>query len=332
MATDVSAFFVNNDLSVHIERVESGNNVQLYLVANSLADLTRRENRFCHDPLIYKLNPAMNNSWTYLTKASLDGQYPYPCYVSSTFSHLWISGNTPYEVGLYLDRMVQSGIRLGEDVMASAALAFDVRVFDPFVFVSHHPGDDGAWGKASVDDDSAGGADDIAEAGWPGSDDEVVQPGDPGYGQTGNATINSSTSPTKQILFAGEGAYVDLNFHGKYLITAYPSPLPLIRPYFGTGGDVKSGLDSPLGGLFDTAPSDYERDGINQDSYADSIVDEATDGLDTDSANGIDDIVERETAPPYPFPLRGLQVRIRMIDQDTRQVLQTSVFSDLANE
>jgi hypothetical protein len=38
---------------------------------------------------------------------------------------------------------------------------------------SQHPGPDGAWGIAGNDDDGNGTADDIFEAGWPGSDDIV---------------------------------------------------------------------------------------------------------------------------------------------------------------
>jgi prepilin-type N-terminal cleavage/methylation domain-containing protein len=38
---------------------------------------------------------------------------------------------------------------------------------------SQHPGPDGGWGVSSTDDDGNGTADDIFEAGWPGSDDII---------------------------------------------------------------------------------------------------------------------------------------------------------------
>ena len=52
----------------------------------------------------------------------------------------------------------------------------------------------------------------------------------------------------------------------------------------------------------------------------------------TTDANGVDDVGERETSPPYPVPLRGIQVRLRIIDRDTRQVRQMTVSSDFIPE
>ena len=37
------------------------------------------------------------------------------------------------------------------------------------------------------------------------------------------------------------------------------------------------------------------------------------------------DANELETSPPYPVPLRGLEVRIRIYDTSTRQVRQVTV-------
>ena len=101
----------------------------------------------------------------------------------------------------------------------------------------------------------------------------------------------------------------------------------------------------------------YEHDGVNQDTgligpnpnpitislgIADidpttgnptsGLIDEAADGLDNDLANGVDDVLERETAPPYPVPLRGIQARLRIIDPDTRQVRQQTVVADFTPE
>jgi hypothetical protein len=68
--------------------------------------------------------------------------------------------------------------------------------------------------------------------------------------------------------------------------------------------------------VYDPWTIGYERDGFNQDR--DVAVDEGHDGLDNDALD------ERETSPPYPHPLKSLQVRIRVYEGDTRQVRQVS--------
>ena len=82
--------------------------------------------------------------------------------------------------------------------------------------------------------------------------------------------------------------------------------------------------------VYDTWPSHYERDGIDQDRQG--PADQGTNGLDDDSANGVDDVGERETAAPYGVPLRGLQVSLRVMDANTRQVRQVSVVGDFVPE
>ena len=49
--------------------------------------------------------------------------------------------------------------------------------------------------------------------------------------------------------------------------------------------------------------------------------------LDDDSEDGVDDPKERETSPPYPVPLRGLQVKIRVYEPDSQTVRQATVTS-----
>lgn len=59
------------------------------------------------------------------------------------------------------------GSRLGEDVVMTNVLRFDVKVFDETATL----GPDGAPGMAGVDDDLNLTVDDVSERGWPGSDD-----------------------------------------------------------------------------------------------------------------------------------------------------------------
>ena len=76
------------------------------IVPNTLSDLTRRENRFLH-----------NSSGD-----TVGADFPYPF-----VSHSAIA--VP-------DGLVFGGNRLGEDIILSNVLAFDVRVFDPAAPIS----------------------------------------------------------------------------------------------------------------------------------------------------------------------------------------------------
>ncbi len=42
-------------------------------------------------------------------------------------------------------------------------------------------------------------------------------------------------------------------------------------------------------------------------------------------ANGVDDVSERETQPPYSVPLQGIQVRIRVFEPGSRQVREVTL-------
>jgi hypothetical protein len=62
------------------------------------------------------------------------------------------------------------------------------------------------------------------------------------------------------------------------------------------------------------------------------LIDEGTNGLDDFGhypaaaiALGPDDVGERETAPPYDKPLRGIQVILRAYERDSRQIRQVRV-------
>jgi hypothetical protein len=96
---------------------------------------------------------------------------------------------------------------------------------------------------------------------------------------------------------------------------------------------------------YDTWSTYFERDGL--DRGMNPVVtpppppgspaisnggDLATNGIDDDLANGVDDPGERDTAPPYDVPLRGMEVRLRMLHYETRQVRQVSVVSDFVPE
>ena len=129
----------------------------------------------------------------------------------------------------------------------------------------------------------------------------AVEPGDVGYG----------AAPTTK-----EGAFVDLN-HGA-------------GGWFSNAPHPKSGLSAPADVSYDTWSPLYETDQSDQDGLGGA--DTATNGIDDDNANGVDDSGERDTMPPYPHPVRGIKATFRMIEKDTRQVRQVSVVHSFVPE
>jgi prepilin-type N-terminal cleavage/methylation domain-containing protein len=117
---------------------------------------------------------------------------------------------------------------------------------------------------------------------------------------------------------------------------------------------IFSTLPSPT---YDTWSTHYESNGINDDSEdknangvldagedtngnnvldGDSLIDEGNDGIDQPTVDlnndgvlepdGIpDDPAERETSPPYPVPLRGIEIRIRCIEPSTKEIRQITI-------
>ena len=139
----------------------------------------------------------------------------------------------------------------------------------------------------------------------------------------------------------GTGAYTDLF----YLRSSrqnwidfpidFPSAFPTQfsnAPYFldfnhnGIRDAGEPGLGRPT---WDTWPLDFERNGFSED--LDGLNDEGLNGIDDNSILGVDDLTERETRPPYSVKLRGIEIRIRVMDPGTRQVRQQTVRADFTN-
>ena len=139
-----------------------------------------------------------------------------------------------------------------------------------------------------------------------GNGNTAMIPSDPGYTSAPN--------------FEGSGAYVDMNYTS--YVGAVPFPTTFSHP-----PQARSRLTL---GTYDTWPFHYEHDGLNQDGNA--VVDQGTNGLDDDTINGVDDPGERETSPPYPVPLRGLQVKIRVLERDSGTVRQATVTANFVPE
>ncbi len=330
----LSVFYNENDISVR-PVMDENTGAPIGFAANSLNDLTLRQNRFAHYP-IAPISPPQFFDWernvgirpVFPFEISLNPANPVSLVNSAQWGphrgadNQWGRAGQDDDFDGTVDNASEAltpgtddivGYQIGHDVVLQNVLAFDVRAFDPAAPINAYPGNDGAWGVAGVDDDNANGSDDINEMGWPGSDDLALAPGDPGW------VLNPPT-------LLGTGAYVDLN----YLSSALPAPALSSfsnRPYFldfNQNGRYDRGSDPGLSlSTYDTWPVDFERNGFSED--LDSDNDEGLDGLDDDNRGGVDDLNERETRPPYGDKLRGIQIRIRVLEPDSQQVRQQTV-------
>lgn len=117
-----------------------------------------------------------------------------------------------------------------------------------------------------------------------------------------------------------------------------PGYLSAAAGSFGAFVDLGSGVGGPLGGAmvgrpnqrmlpavtYDTWSLGYEFNGIDEDESG--VADDASDKRDKVPPNGlVDDHEEFETSPPYPVPLRGLEVRIRCYEPASTQVRQITI-------
>ncbi|MHB8864037.1 MAG: PulJ/GspJ family protein [Pirellulaceae bacterium] len=317
-------FFSAFDLSVRT----TGTSPTWGRVANSLEDLTRRENRIAHDmsgawpPTAATSNrPFPSLFWRALLvpQGSVATMGPDSAWgaagvdddgsgVTDDISEAGHFGTDDATLPIDMAPWALPGPlpteafaeMYGSDLILSNLLAFDVQAYDPTVPI---------YQAASSSD--------------------PVLPSDPGY-------VVGNPLPV-----LGQGGYVDLSY-GRY------TGVPLGSSMFSDPPLARSGmqLSTPtfwgqppglvcLPAVYDTWSLAYEHDGIDQDGmlFGDTYgVDQGTNGLDDNGTHGVDDVTERETSPPYPVPLRGIQVRMRIIDRDTRQVRQMTVSSDFIPE
>ncbi len=105
------AFRQANDLSINVTH----NGTNFVASSNSLADLTRRENRFGR---------------VFSATAALPFSSPFP-HQLETLDSITSQAESGPATGPFLADYALQGDRLGEDVIATNLAAFDVRVFDP---------------------------------------------------------------------------------------------------------------------------------------------------------------------------------------------------------
>ena len=150
--------------------------------------------------------------------------------------------------------------------------------------------------------------------------DVLLAPGDPGYAAAVLAGGTVSTTLPTYVDLDCEGANNSINDDGDAFtdeLDEVESPQPVgsstwyaVSPFQTPGVQVGSGI-SLTPRTYDTWSTHYETNGADDDG--DTITDEGHDRLDNNGNTQIDENLESETSPPYPVPLRGVEVRVRCL-------------------
>jgi hypothetical protein len=209
-----------------------------YVAANSLDDLVNPVNRFAHFrvPLASGITSmpllALGRSLPIITtdpNGYLGAAVSTPgnLVVGSGFMHPAFTLHTGWDD----TSSKTTANRVGEDVLTTDLLAFDIKAFDPFAAIVASYGPDDVPGSAG-DDDANSATDDASELGFGGSDDVIVTPNDPGFALALKNAYPASGATTAMVIGAGE--YVDLGWARKVIDT------------FGSYGLAQSSYSSSL--------------------------------------------------------------------------------------
>lgn len=247
---------------------------------NTLADLTRRESRFMHNRTgVLAIGTGTGVPYGFIG----------PRGVGTTHQSRVAADGLSFDVG-------NGSQRVGEDVLLTNVIGFDVRVFDPTAPVS-----------------------------VPTTDAALV-PGDVAFQPGSTATADA------------QGCYVDLGNNVSATVSG-----STILPRFASYGLTRSSAVGSATNFrtWDTWSTHYESNGVDEDGGTFG-VDQGTNGFDDDGDGLVDEppadfdfngvitdaeaaAGELETSPPYPYPLRGVEVRIRCYEPSSRQVRQMTI-------
>ncbi len=360
---DMAEIHTNCDLSVRRVFDPTGAD---FVAANSLADLASPANRFAHVQVpipgtnsttmpLLALGPAM-------PLHIVDSIYPNTAHRDPT-GGLGRSGPGSFLVGsgfLHPAFCLQRD-RVGEDILATDILAFDVKVFDPSVPILPHLGADQNAGVPGNPEFGAAGSDDQAlSPNDPGYHSVLGVPpvGTGDYVDIcwGRKTLlpllrANATIPANANLFGQMSGLSSVNIINGYTRSLYQSgniltvpdrDIHVFQPCFDTwsshyeGDGILQAVRRPRDGVvrINGTPSLYGAGTANDigaalPNWRQSAFDAGTDGIDNaGSTPGIDDAAEMETSAPFPVPLRGIKVTVRMEDPGTRQMHQMSVVEE----
>lgn len=289
----MQTLYQENDISV---RIDSGFNG---FVGNSLGDLSRRENRFAH------------------LRSATSYQYPIDAQELQLHDPAFDRTVMPFLPGWLLTNDTTRGLYYeGNDVLLAEVLAFDVKAFDP---------------TASVRLDK---------------NHFHMTPSDPGY------ETNQGHSGAGGRLTVQTGAFVDLGYNvthnttgaGTWFTGNGTAKSRLVDPNYFMDTQLTPRAGEPTAAnvafrTYCTWTNFYETNGIdeNGDGIVDGGMNQIDDDLDGPSnsahPNGlVDELAEWDTLPPYLNPLRGVQVTLRVMEPNSRQVRQMSVVQNFTGE
>ena len=292
-----AGFYAGNDISV---RNEGG-----VLIANTLGDLTKRECRFAHPTDVF---PYDARRWGQLGLPTLR---ECSAAIANGSVRDWVAGG-----------MAPSS---AANTVVTAVTTIDL-------WNNPHP-----WGEVDtttgtlLDYMGPRVAEDVILTNVVGFDVKVWDPRAPVF-SVGNVALvpgdpsypDPATMRDSDVI--SYGAYVDLGY-----APSYRDPTGVPKSNFCHTGHVRSGLVR----VYDTWSFHYEHDGLDQDAALDAGAgaDQGTNGFDDVNVPSgvpgvVDDAGEMETAPPYPVPLRGIQIKIRTFEPDSRQVREVTVIQD----
>ncbi|QDV27856.1 prepilin-type N-terminal cleavage/methylation domain-containing protein [Aureliella helgolandensis] len=315
-----------------------------YVAANSLEDLMNPINRFAHVQL------PMPNGLTTMPLLALGaplGTSP-ASLVGSSFLH---------------PAYTLLASRAGEDVLGTDLLAFDIKGYDPgaltlltaiggndITLTPNDPGYPTAMGTGAT----IAGTGEFVDLAWARKIDmhaaALTSLGSsitfPGIAASMNAW--SPLSGYSSANFSSGFPFTDALYKSGQVVQSSPTNLPVYQPSYDTwttryegDGALQMEVSGSRGVTSVTLPSSISPNSAIGEGWrrlgGNYVIDAGTDGIDNNYSasinnRGTDDLTEMETSAPFPIPLRGLKVEIRMEDPATRIVKQMSVVQEFVSQ
>ena len=286
LSPTTQAFYDLNDVSVHVESPTGGP----LLVPNTLGDLTKPECRFAHygssDLFPFPLNRNSPNRTGPLTNRPIGNNAFLVPFINTAFAN-----------------------RVGDDVLMTNVLAFDVQVYDPNAPVS-------ITSNVAVTPTDAGAAGaQVASGAFVDLGSTYIGSTTPLFNATVRRTVTGTLSPSPLL---------PMNKWSQLVSGVLLNPPPT---------NTNDGSSSFT---YDTWSLHYENDGVLQNSNP-SYQDLASNGLDDAGPGGaadgiVDNLPECETLAPFAAKIRGIRVIVRAYEPSSQQVREITVVQDFLPE
>jgi type II secretory pathway component PulJ len=294
-----AGFWASNDISVRFDP-----NLNR-LVPNTLGDLTRRECRFAHPSNAF---PFDARRW---------GRLGLPTLRECSSPNWELARPLLPDINAYSKLLPQSGFL---DLWSNDPTKQLPDTYLIAGFSSPDPKDPNVYGTRI--------AEDVILSHVIGFDVKAYDPGVPlvagpnGVLLPGDANYLSVLNQPNSVV--GYGAYVDLGYRlpNNYMPAGPP------RPLLSGLGDPRSGLDATLAGsarVYDTWSLHYETVGAGP-NWPPAL--RGVNGFDDSGSGVVDGPGDTVAPPPYPAPLRAVQVKIRVFEPDSRQVREVTIVQD----